>query len=347
MARRALTVVILIALLVLGVRLVTLHPHPAPPPSPLASLASATAWLNTSEPLTPASLDGRVTLVVFWAYSNAQVLPVLPVIAQWYARYHALGLEVVAVHTPEFPFERSVINVQQAIERLAIPYPVAVDSDRRIWTAFRAYEWPSYYVADPDGALLGFQAGAGREPEVELYLRGLLTEQGHRPVEEPVAHQVGLRSALGHALRSSQPDLLWSSGGSLRSPEMVFQLPLGDWFTGPQPPVSDQPRVYQAPAPLPLHTAALDGVWQFDDDRARVIGPTGRFVVHYRAARCHLVVEGEPGAVLEVQVDGARRLVVLDQPRAYTVVAGAPADAHTLDVTLPRGTALYACTFSE
>lgn len=362
LVRRGLTLVGLILLLGVGVRLVTFSPRPAPPPQPLASLASATAWLNTSEPVTPASLEGRVTLIVFWAYSNAQVLPVLPVIAQWYARYHDRGLEILGVHTPEFPFERSVANVRAAVERLAIPYPVAVDSDRRIWAAFQVHEWPSYYVAGPEGVLLGFQVGAGHEPEIELYVRGLLAEHGYHPGVEPAVRRVGLRSVLGDVLRSSQPDLLWSSGDSLWSPEMVFQLPLGEWFVGPQAPVGDQPRVYRVPEPLPLHAAALDGVWQFEDDRVRVVGPTGRLVVHYRAARCHLIVEGTPGATLEVRVDGgpvppalagpdvvaedSRTVVRLDQPRPYTLVRGAATDAHTLDVVLPRDAAVYACTFS-
>ncbi|OGX41349.1 MAG: hypothetical protein A3C53_00715 [Omnitrophica WOR_2 bacterium RIFCSPHIGHO2_02_FULL_68_15] len=347
MRRRALTLVALAALLGVGVALVTSRPRPAPPdpstgwvPRPLAALAEATAWLNTSEPVTPRSLEGQVTVVVFWAYSNAQVLRVLPVIKTWHQQYREHGLEVIGVHTPEFPFEASVADVQTAVERLAIPFPVAVDSDRRIWAAFRAHEWPSYYVADPDGALLGFQVGAGREPEVELYVRGLLAEQGEPSLPEPATRGLGLRSVLGDALRSSQQAVAGS-------PEMVFRLPLAGWFVGPQPPVGGQPRVYQAPEPLPVHAAALDGVWQFEEDRAVVIGPTGRLVVRYRASQCHLVVDGPPGQWLQVRVDGERRLVLLDQPRAYTVVAAASADAHTLDVTLPRGAALYACTFSE
>lgn len=355
MRRRALTLAALAALWGVGAALVTSRPRPAPPPTPLAALAEATAWLNTSEPVIPRSLEGQVTVVVFWAYSNAQVLQVLPIIKTWYSRYREHGLEVVAVHTPEFPFEHSVADVRTAVERLALPFPVAVDSDRRIWAAFRAHEWPSYYVADPDGALLGFQVGAGREPEVELYVRGLLAEQGMRPLPEPVTRGLGLRSVLGDVLRSSQEAVAGS-------PEMVFRVPLAGWFVGPQAPVVGQPRVYQAPDSLPVHAAALDGVWQFEEDRAFVVGPTGRFVVRYRASRCHLVVDGPPGQWLDVRLDGgavppalagpdvaagaAGGVVRLDQPRGYTIIRAEAMEVHTLDVTLPRGAALYACTFS-
>jgi hypothetical protein len=37
-------------------------------------------------------------------------------------------LVVVGVRTPEFPFERDVDNVRQAVKGMAVRYPVALDS---------------------------------------------------------------------------------------------------------------------------------------------------------------------------------------------------------------------------
>lgn len=315
-------------------------------PVALPGFEGATAWLNVSEPMTPAQLRGKVVLVVFWAYSNARVAQVMPVLKQWDARYRGRGLDLIGIHSPEFSFERSVANVQSAVERAGIAFPVVVDSDRRLWTAYRAHEWPAYYVADPRGHLVGFQIGAGREHEVETYLRGLLVDSGYPP-----------------AAPASVPAATAPAAGALATPELLFQPPIEPWFASPEPVVVGEPRLYTVPAPLPLHTAALDGVWQFDEERVQAVGPTGRLVIRYRAGQCHLVVDGPAAADLDVQLDGApiprdlagpdltirdhRSIVRLDGPRLYRVVAG-PGDAreHTVEVTVPRGVAVYACAFS-
>ncbi len=72
-----------------------------------------TAWLNTpgDRPLSIGSLKGKVVLVDFWTYSCINCQRSLPHVESWYARYHADGLEVVGVHTPEFAFEHVVSNV--------------------------------------------------------------------------------------------------------------------------------------------------------------------------------------------------------------------------------------------
>lgn len=352
MIRRGLALILVAAALVFGVWLTAASPRPPPVvTSPLAALAEAEAWLNTSEPITAESLRGRIVLVVFWASSNPRALQALPTVGAWHARYRDYGLEIVGVHTPDYPFEASADQVAVAVERLAMPYPVAVDSRRRIWRAFRASEWPSYYVAGADGAMLGFQVGAGQEPHVEQYLQSLLVERGWLP---PTPAAEGWRTAVGE-LWTSRTVPSWS-------PEMRFQLPVGEWFVGSQPPVLDQPRAYRLPDPLPLHAAALDGVWQFEDDRARVVSPTGRVVMRYQAAQCHLIVEGAPGTPLAVRLDGgvvplalagpdltlsaSDSVVRLDQPRAYTVVRSPQPEVHTVEIVLPRDAAIYACTFT-
>ena len=43
---------------------------------------------------------------------------------------------VIGVHTPEFAFEKDGANVEKAVRDLKITYPVAIDSDYKIWRAF-------------------------------------------------------------------------------------------------------------------------------------------------------------------------------------------------------------------
>ena len=120
----------------------------------------ATGWLN-SPPLGPAELQGKVVLVDFWTYTCINWLRTLAYVRAWADKYQDEGLVVVGVHTPEFPFERDVDNVRQAVKDMAVEYPVVLDSDYAIWQAFANRFWPAVYIADPEGRIRHHQFGEG------------------------------------------------------------------------------------------------------------------------------------------------------------------------------------------
>jgi thiol-disulfide isomerase/thioredoxin len=132
-------------------------------------------WLN-SAPLTMESLRGKVVLVDFWTYSCINCLNTLPYIKSWHQKYQAQGLVVVGVHTPEFPFERSSDNVQTAIKRLDIRYPVAQDNRYATWTAYSNQYWPALYLFDKKGQLVYSHFGEGQYEQTEAAIRGLLAK---------------------------------------------------------------------------------------------------------------------------------------------------------------------------
>ena len=101
----------------------------------LPSFAGATGWLN-SEPVTPESLRGRPVVVQFWTFTCINWLRTLPYVRSWFEKYRADGLVVLGSHTPEFEVEHDLENVRRAAEEMRIDYPIAVDSDYRIWRAF-------------------------------------------------------------------------------------------------------------------------------------------------------------------------------------------------------------------
>ena len=80
-------------------------------------------WFN-SKPLNIADLRGKVVLVDFWTYGCVNCVNTLPHVTELYAKYKDRGLVVVGIHTPEFPFEHSASNVQAALKRHGITYPV-------------------------------------------------------------------------------------------------------------------------------------------------------------------------------------------------------------------------------
>src|SRR4030095_11605103 len=102
----------------------------------LPGFDGATGWLN-SEPLTAEGLRGKVVLVDFWTYTCIYWRRSLPFVRAWAERYKDKGLVVSGVHSPEFAFEKNVQNVRQAVKEMRIDYPVAIDSDHRIWGDFK------------------------------------------------------------------------------------------------------------------------------------------------------------------------------------------------------------------
>jgi thiol-disulfide isomerase/thioredoxin len=139
----------------------------------MPSLGGATEWLN-SEPLGPAELRGHVVLVNFWTLTCINWLRQEPYVRAWSQAYRGDGLIVIGVHTPEFSFEHEIEGVRQATKEREIDYPVAVDNDYAIWSAFDNHYWPALYFVDADGVIRDQQFGEGRYAESERVIQRLL-----------------------------------------------------------------------------------------------------------------------------------------------------------------------------
>ncbi|MGY8663553.1 thioredoxin family protein [Bradyrhizobium sp. UFLA05-109] len=130
-------------------------------------------WFN-SKPLSLADLRGKVVLVDFWTYGCVNCVNTLPHVTELYAKYRDKGLVVVGVHTPEFPFERSASNVQAALKRHGISYPVAQDNDSRTWNAYRNQYWPAQYIIDQSGKIVFQHEGEGSYDTIDRTVARLL-----------------------------------------------------------------------------------------------------------------------------------------------------------------------------
>jgi len=108
-------------------------------------------WLN-SQPLKLQELRGKVVLVDFWTYTCINCFNHLPYVKNWNEKYRDKGLVVVGVHTPEFAYEKSTKNVQDAIDRLQIKHAVAQDNHYATWKAFNNKYWPAVYLIDKQGS---------------------------------------------------------------------------------------------------------------------------------------------------------------------------------------------------
>jgi thiol-disulfide isomerase/thioredoxin len=327
--------------------------HPAaihlPDEGRLPTFDGATGWLN-SAPVTAADLRGRVVLVDFWTYTCINWLRTLPYVRAWAEKYERHGLVVVGVHTPEFDVEHDAGNVRRAVEELGVGYPVAIDNDYAVWTAFDNQYWPAVYLADAEGRIRHHRFGEGEYDSTEMILQHLLREAG----AEDLGHELVSVDADGVAAAADW-DNLWS-------PENYLGTERTENFASPDGAVLASPHVYRAPAELRLNHWALTGDWTMQ--RQAVVLNAGEGTIAYRfhardvnvvmgpskpdtVVRFRLCLDGQPpGTARGIDVDeqGGGKIT---EPRLYQLVRQPqPVAEHTVEITfLDPGLHAYAFTF--
>jgi peptide-methionine (R)-S-oxide reductase len=144
-------------------------------------LSGATGWIN-SVPLSADALKGRVVVIDFWTFECGNCLNALPYVKTLEAKYRDAGVVVVGVHSPELAEERPAANVQAAVKRLGVVYPVALDANYGIWKAFHNEYWPAVYIVDANGRIRYHHDGEGDYDGQDRAVAELLAESHQPPV---------------------------------------------------------------------------------------------------------------------------------------------------------------------
>jgi thiol-disulfide isomerase/thioredoxin len=288
---------------------------------PAPAFTGIAGWLN-SPPLTMQGLRGKVVLVDFWAYSCINCVRTLPFLIKWQKAYKDRGLVIVGVHTPEFRFERNAANVQAAIDRFGIDYPVAQDNDMLTWNAFHNEYWPEEYLIDRKGRIVYTHAGEGNYDVTENAIRTLL-DAGPAVGPEPGPD----RSGIG-------------------SPEMYFGLDRVENLASPEPPRPGT-HTYTAPVTLKLNQFALAGAWTLTPEKATLAKGPGEIHLHCHAGKIYMVASSPDPAILSITVDGTREPpVTVQESRMYTLLDGSDYRDHEVVITVKKaGFSAFTFTF--
>ncbi len=262
--------------------------------APLYGLTGATGWIN-SKPLTAKQLKGQVVLVDFWTYSCINCLRSLPYIEAWAEKYKDSGLVVIGVHTPEFDFEKQLPNVQRAVRKFGITYPIALDSDHAIWDAFHNEYWPAHYFLDGNGKIRFAHFGEGDYDRSEAWIQELLKERNAK------AMPGGEVSVEGQGVEAA------SDTSDDRSPETYIGFGRAEHFASPGGFLMGMEKNYAAPAHPTLNEWGFEGKWVDNMQRAVLASAGGKIVFHFQARDLHLVLgpteHGKP-VRFRVTIDG-------------------------------------------
>jgi peroxiredoxin len=95
----------------------------------------------------------------------------------WHDRYETSGLTIVGVHSPEFPWEKPLAKVKEAIGQLGIKFPVVQDNNFDIWKRFGVWAWPTIVLIDKKGVIRYSHIGEGAYDKTESAIKQLLAEK--------------------------------------------------------------------------------------------------------------------------------------------------------------------------
>ena len=298
------------------------------------------SWFNTpgGRPLSLAALRGRVVLVDFWTYSCINCIRTLPYLNAWNARYAGKGLTIVGVHTPEFPFEHSASNVQEAIRQNGIGYPVVQDNNYSTWNAYKNEYWPAEYLIDARGRIRLADFGEGEYTAKERAIRSLLVEAGAEGLGQATKVQAQAPSAA-----EVTPESYLGAEKAERFDNARLRSGLHDYG-----PVSTPPK--------PEHLR-YQGSWRLRADAAEAVAGS-RLQLNFFARRVFLVagsahgtgsvrvlLDGHPIPAADSGADVRAGTANIGFQRLYRLVELPRVERHVLTVQVPPGVSVYSFTF--
>ena len=304
-------------------------------------------YINTTPEELQKEIENKVVMYDIWTYSCINCVRTLPYITAWDSKYEDDGLLVIGIHSPEFEFEKELSNVQMAVEKHGINYPVVLDNEMDTWKAFENRYWPRKYIADHEGYIRYDHIGEGGYKETEEIIQKLLKER---------ADSLGMQVAT----TESFIDLEEFEHTSFRTPELYFgygfakgrnQLGNSEGFN-PELVVS-----YSIPDTLKQHYFYLDGKWKNHEGSMELVSESGLIRLPYHAKQVNIVagniadleifLDGKPIPVEYAGddiIDGSK--VPVEEYGLYNIINSKTAGTHLLEIVVNQpGFEIYTFTF--
>ena len=310
-------------------------------------LTDIEGFLN-SEPFALSDYIGeKVILIDFWTYSCINCQRTLPYLKEWWGRYEDDGLLIVGVHTPEFEFEKDPGNVQAALEKYGVTYPVVLDNGYGTWRAYRNQYWPRKYLIDADGYIVYDHIGEGAYEETERAIRAALEElHGGEDMTMDITDEISLpldAPVVDHRSVGS-PEVYF---GALRNRET-----LGNGRSG-----TAGEQTVSIPERIDPNRTYLEGTWLVTEEYAQNLTAGARVVFRYSAKSVNLVAGADDAMRITVLRDGkaigtaggadvSDGTVMVEADTLYNIVDDSGYGEHTLELIIESpGVRLFTFTF--
>ena len=236
-------------------------------------------YLNTTPEELDKQIQNNVVLYDIWTYSCINCIRTLPFITSCDEKYSNEGLLIIGIHSPEFEFEKDPKNVQDAIEKFEITYPVVMDNKMETWKAFENNYWPRKYIADHTGNLRYDHIGEGAYQETEKIIQQLLDER---------AQALGIQTTSNKELVSIEE----FEHTPFRTPELYFGYKFAQYRNnlgsseGFQP---DRIVTYAEPQKIELNKFYPIGEWKNYSDNMELTKNNGSIKMFFEAKEVNIV----------------------------------------------------------
>jgi thiol-disulfide isomerase/thioredoxin len=317
-------------------------------------------YINTpnDSPLTLSSLKGKVVLVYIWTYTCINSIRPMPYIHDWNQKYSNNGLVIVGVHSPEFQFEKNYDNVNKAVQRFGITYPVVLDSDHGTWNAYENNYWPRFYLIDSQGNIRYDHIGEGNYDQIERSIRSLLAERAALMGAKEISFNAKPTTVI-------EPESLYYVDLKQNlTPEVYIGYDTAKAQLGnPEGFKPEQTVSYSIPSTTNFepHIAYLEGKWKNNPDSMELQDDTGRIVLTYYGKSVNIIAGGKGGGVVfndevaspsltsnnslgeDLSSDGSFRI---DGQRLYNLAIHNNYTAHSIVIDVKgKGFQFYTFTF--
>jgi thiol-disulfide isomerase/thioredoxin len=319
-------------------------------------LVSVDGYINTgtgadgsANPITIKSLIGhKVVLLDFWTYSCINCQRTLPYLEAWNAKYKDAGLEIIGVQSPEFNFEKVLSNVQAAVTKFGITYPVVLDNEMGTWNAYGNEYWPEDYLIDINGLVVDRNIGEGNYAAVEQEIQKLLLQRATALGLPASTVPTGIVNVSNVAINTNSPE---SYFGSARNEYLA---------NGTQATAGTQTLTVPAASSMQMNQLYLGGTWNFQDQYAQTTDTNETIYYPYSAQHVYFVASAaQAGQNISITVmrDGVPLTTdrgadvdssgnaTINQSRLYDLVDQPASANHTLEIIV-HNAGLQAYTFT-
>jgi hypothetical protein len=179
-------------------------------------LPEGISWVGREPESMPALTAAGPALVHFIDFAQLNSVRTVPYLNEWSRRYREAGLSVIGVQSPRFPFGAEETAVAAGLDGLGIEFPVAIDAERELWSAYGCEGWPSLFLWSLGGALSWVHFGEGEYLETEIAIQEELREiDALQALPEPLA-PIRPSDAPGARVIAPTPEIF--PGGSWERP---------------------------------------------------------------------------------------------------------------------------------
>lgn len=249
-------------------------PYPAP------EILDIDVWIN-SEVLSLKSLEDEVILLNFWSYTCNNCVHTISYLNELYKKYHALGLEIIGIHSPEFAFEKKFMNVLQVVESHNITFPIALDNQLSTWKNYQNQSRPSCYLIDKKGNVVYAHNGGGDYDIIENNIRHLLgLSIDNLPQEQKKIEK--------HSFKIT--------------PKIYLGYEQMEEFQRLQSAHFNEDKMYSYPPYMRLHHWALKGRWHLGKEAITAKDADASLTLRFFAKKIFVVMGAENGTPINVML---------------------------------------------